>query len=614
MWLGWQRVLSATGLPCRLALGADPELVNYLRNEFLRGEDIPWEAEVDLLLSELCSQVSYDLYAMDTQVRAYLLEQIKDIPFWQQRMREVAQVLISYVNFLSRVNPEQRQQELEAQRLAAMVYMGDETCQKAAQAIAERLRQLSESADSGGRSERGIRAELARLSASHKIWLHSSQQTPALIEYAKLVQRVLRNPEAVDPDELRQVYQVGDVAITVPQVFPKVQKAAENLFEGANFPSLSLLDFETGQLIEQGSVFPTLQEQVVEVVTLFFADEPAPATSPTFPVLLPFSFEIAIIEREQSDTGKWKINREIATIKRERSAVGKWKINRQLGEALLYEERLGNALSLEMVSIPAGRFMMGSPEDEPERTNAESPQHKVKINDFFMGRYPVTQAQWRFVAKLPQVERKLKPDPSNFKGDTRPVERVSWFDAVEFCDRLSQYTGLNYCLPTEAEWEYACRAGTTTPFHFGETISPELANYRGSATYNNGLKGEYRSKTTQVKNFGIANAFGLCDMHGNVWEWCQDHWHSSYKGAPTDGSAWVSKNKAANRLLRGRFLEQLSEVLSFCLSPRQPARLRVQLFRFSGCLSCPKDSLALCSFCPLALFERSAQKIFSIVV
>ena len=332
-----------------LPLVLTPELVNYLRNEFLRSEDIPWEAEVDLLLSELCSQVSYDLYAMDTQVRAYLLEQIKDIPFWQQRMQEVAQVLISYVNFLSRANPEQRQQELEAQRLAAMAYMGDETCQKAAQAIAERLRQVSESADSGDRSERGIRAELARLTRITQDLAPQLQQTPALIEYAKLVQRVLRNPEAVDPDELRQVYQVGDVAITVPQVFPKVQKAAEALFEEADFPPLSLLDFETGQLIEQGSVFPTLQEQVVEVVTLFFADEPAPAASPTFPVLLPFSFAIATIEREQSDTGKWKINREIATIKRERSAVGKWKINRQPGEALLYEERLGEALSLEMV-------------------------------------------------------------------------------------------------------------------------------------------------------------------------------------------------------------------------------------------------------------------------
>ena len=514
-----------------LPLVLTPELVNYLRNEFLRSEDIPWEAEVDLLLSELCSQVSYDLYAMDTQVRAYLLEQIKDIPFWQQRMQEVAQVLISYVNFLSRANPEQRQQELEAQRLAAMVYLGDEACQKAAQAIAERLRQVSDSADNGDRSERGIRAELARLSRITQDLAPQLQKTPALIEYAKLVQQVLRNPEAVDPDELRQVYQVGDVAITVPpQVFPREQKAAEALLEEANFPPLSLLDFETGQLIEQGSVFPPLQEQAVEVVTLFFENEPAPATSPTFPVLRPFSFEIATVDR---------------------STRNQWKIIRRSGEALLYEERLGNALSLEMVAIPAGRFVMGSPEDEPERSSQESPQHEVQVNDFYMGRYPVTQAQWRFVAALPQVERKLSLDPSRFKGKTRPVEQISWFDAVEFCARLGECTGLNYCLPTEAEWEYACRAGTTTPFHFGETISPDLANYHGSETYKKGPKGEYRQETTPINHFRIANAFGLCDMHGNVLEWCQDYWHGNYEGAPTDGNAWLNENENAKHIVRG---------------------------------------------------------------
>ncbi len=194
--------------------------------------------------------------------------------------------------------------------------------------------------------------------------------------------------------------------------------------------------------------------------------------------------------------------------------------------------------------------MMGSPEDELEHRNSESPQHSVNIKQFFMGRYPVTQAQWRAVVALPEIDRELKPEPSYFKGDKRPVERVSWYDAVEFCSRLAAQTKRPYSLPSEAEWEYACRAGTITPFHFGETITTDLANYRGtdyeefklSGSYGHGLKGIYREQTTEVGSFGAANGFGLCDMHGNVWEWCLDDWHDNYEGAPTDGNAWLDEN------------------------------------------------------------------------
>jgi formylglycine-generating enzyme required for sulfatase activity len=221
-------------------------------------------------------------------------------------------------------------------------------------------------------------------------------------------------------------------------------------------------------------------------------------------------------------------------------------INRTQKTAKCYVEDLGNGIELEMVLIPGGSFMMGSPEDELERRDSESPQHPVNIQLFCMGKFPVTQAQWQAVAAMPQVNRELDPDPSRFKGAKRPVEQVSWYDAVEFCSRLSQHTGRNYRLPSEAEWEYACRAGTTTPFHFGETITTELANYDGDYTYGDGVEGVYREETTEVGSFGVANNFGLYDMHGNVWEWCLDDWHDNYEGAPTDGSAWFNSDEKLN--------------------------------------------------------------------
>ncbi len=155
-----------------------------------------------------------------------------------------------------------------------------------------------------------------------------------------------------------------------------------------------------------------------------------------------------------------------------------------------FAEDLGGGVSLDMVLIPPGEFTMGSPPDEPEHNDSEGPQHQVTIaQPFFMGQYPVTQAQWERVASMPQVKRAIDPQPSGFKGENRPVEQVSWLDAEELCLRLSQQTQRSYRLPSEAEWEYACRAGTSTPFHFGETIDASLANYCAQDKY--GDSGKY---------------------------------------------------------------------------------------------------------------------------
>jgi formylglycine-generating enzyme required for sulfatase activity len=209
-----------------------------------------------------------------------------------------------------------------------------------------------------------------------------------------------------------------------------------------------------------------------------------------------------------------------------------------------------DSLVLEMVPIRSGTFFMGSLEDEPERDDGEGPYHSVTVSPFLMGRYPVTQEQWHAVAKLPQIDRELNANPSHFSGDSHPVEQVSWHDAVEFCARLSLHTGLLYRLPSEEEWEYACRAGTETPFHVGDIITTNVANYNGSS-YADGPKGERRGETTPVNHFDIANAFGLSDMHGNVFEWCADHWHDNYDGAPTDGSAWLEGSDSSLRVRRG---------------------------------------------------------------
>jgi formylglycine-generating enzyme required for sulfatase activity len=222
----------------------------------------------------------------------------------------------------------------------------------------------------------------------------------------------------------------------------------------------------------------------------------------------------------------------------------------QLGLNQSFQENLGNDCWLKMVEIPGGTFKMGSPENEPDREKAESPQHKVTVASFFMAEFPVTQTQWREIASLRPIKRWLNLDPSDFKfysqgdlivkGDLLPVECVSWHDAIEFCARLRRLTGKNYRLPSEAEWEYACRARTTTAYSFGKNLDQSLANY-----------GQNVGQTTPLGSYR-PNAFGLQDMHGNVWEWCDDRWHQNHEKAPINGRSWnENHSQSGTRVLRG---------------------------------------------------------------
>jgi formylglycine-generating enzyme required for sulfatase activity len=326
--------------------------------------------------------------------------------------------------------------------------------------------------------------------------------------------------KALEAEVIRpfQEFREAAIALIKPQgsVTPRIQSLLDRAQQ-----RLNLSDADAVAIIE--NVLASISKPVIVV--------PPKSSLPTF------SFEVITV----NDRGK--------------------EIDRRQSQASYRREELAKGVFLDVVAIPGGTFWMGTAEGELKEEGDENyqkwiqsqkPRHQVTIEPFFMGKYAVTQVQWKAIAQLPRINRDLEPDPSKFQGNNLPAEQISWEDAIEFCDRLTRKTGDQYRLPSEAEWEYACRAGTTTPFHFGETITPELVNYDGNYTYANAAKGKYRETTIEVGSVP-PNAFGLYDVHGNIWEWCAEPWHESYINAPVDGRVWEmgSDRENTRRVVRG---------------------------------------------------------------
>ncbi len=215
-------------------------------------------------------------------------------------------------------------------------------------------------------------------------------------------------------------------------------------------------------------------------------------------------------------------------------------VSREMGQLIQVVFDIGGGQQLVMASLTGGEFLMGSAASEGYAD--EKPQHRVNVLPFLIGRFPITQAQWRAVMKTEK--------PCRFCGEDKAMHNVSWPEAVEFCRNLSAVTGQSFRLPSEAEWEYACRGGATTPFSTGATITTDLANYNGAFIYGQAPQGSYRHVLLDAGVFP-PNAFGLYDMHGNLWEWCGDPWHENYEGAPENGRVWDERGNDRCRMVRG---------------------------------------------------------------
>jgi formylglycine-generating enzyme required for sulfatase activity len=495
-----------------------PDLLYYLWANFQcdrQGKplNIPWIAVADVLFSGLFREVAPELYQMDREVRQELLNYLQSQEnLGQGRLRELAAAIWYYIQSDLESNDPQQRDFAEAQRITVLAYLQP-------QEVIKDLRKIYGSLDQP--------TEIVRMESLVEIIQEPLREFPEILSYAHSLGHSVRGNEEKARQHLQKV--------------PRKDKGVE--IAGVYYPLPESLQIRGGGWTRRRFV-RTLGWSLLGIgaarIPFLVRDMPSnqlpgiqPVGLPKAATLTPFDFETKTVNL--------------------RGEV----IRTEAKTASFFSQPLGSqAQPLEMVAIPGGEFTMGSPPTETGHQPDEAPQRLVKVPPFYMSKFPITQAQWQAIATQPKVELDLNPTPSYFKGANRPVEQVNWYEAVEFCKRLTNLLEgkLIYRLPSEAEWEYACRGGTTTPFAFGETMTGELANYYSSRTFAQEKPVPSKGETTDVGQFP-PNAFGLYDMHGQVWEWCEDDWHDNYEGAPTDGSAWLKSGenaqKSSNTVLRG---------------------------------------------------------------
>jgi formylglycine-generating enzyme required for sulfatase activity len=490
------------------------DLAYHLRERFT--PKLEWYFASDVLLSGLCDSVGYDLYEMTAATRSVLLTRLMER--WDEqghdrteKIDELAAFVGEYILYRLSVEEGDRAKQLgDPTQWLALACLRSES--EVTEQIKQDLLRLLEQTD-----DPRERFRLSDMAMGVVDML--GQSGLEAIELRELVEK-LENDEPID--RISQIRRIMEDEGFPPLISKEVE------YKTIVFEDISAIE-ELHSIVGEAS----LENRISQIRQIMKFEG--------FPPLISKEVKYKRIVFEDVELVEELVAVKIETEGR-LDRYGK-KIDQQIHTVSIFIEQLVEGVELEMVAIPSGKFIMGSPKTEKESTDNERPQHEVTVQPFFMSATLVTQAQWQVVAGFSQILRPIQSNPSYSKGDDLPVDRVSWEDAEEFCLRLSAYVGRewNYQLPTEAQWEYACRAGTITPFHFGETIVERVCNYDSREVYQDEPKGEYLEGTTPVKKYR-PNAFGLYDCHGNVLEWCQDDWHDSYEGAPETDRPWVDNN------------------------------------------------------------------------